>query len=114
MATPELRAGIVGAGRLGTLHAQKYAKVPGVKLAFIVDRDRDRACALATANGAIALTDHRELVGRIDLATVAAPRMMHHPVARDLLEARVDVLIEKPMAAAMAEAHGLPAMATPA
>jgi len=112
MATPDLRAAIIGAGRLGTLHAQKYARAPGVKLAFIVDIDRDRACALATATGAIALADHRELAGRVDLATVAVPGVMHHPVARDLMEAGVDVLVEKPMAASLAEAHDLAAIAT--
>ncbi len=111
MATPDLRAAIVGAGRLGTLHAQKYAEVPSVKLAFIVDIDRDRACTLATATGAIALADHRELASRVDLATVAVPGLMHHPVARDLMESGVDVLVEKPMAASLAEAHDLAAIA---
>src|SRR5713101_4153636 len=112
MATPDLRAAIVGAGRLGTLHAQKYAEVPSVKLAFIVDIDRDRACTLATATGAIALADHRELASRVDLATVAVPGLMHHPVARDLMESGVDVLVEKPMAASLAEAHDLAGIAT--
>ena len=37
----ELRAAVVGAGRLGTLHARKYAAIPGVKLSHVVDIDAD-------------------------------------------------------------------------
>ncbi|MGH7837090.1 MAG: Gfo/Idh/MocA family protein, partial [Candidatus Binataceae bacterium] len=107
----ELRAAIVGAGRLGTLHAQKYAVIPGVKLTYVVDLDPRRARRVADQTGAIALHDHRELAGRADVATVAAPGVAHHAVARDLMEQGLDVLIEKPMAATLAEAHDLAAVA---
>ena len=33
----ELRAAVIGAGRLGTLHARKYAAIAGIRLAHIVD-----------------------------------------------------------------------------
>ena len=39
----ELRAAVIGAGRLGTLHARKYAAIAGIKLAHIVDIDAERA-----------------------------------------------------------------------
>ena len=42
---PELRAAVVGAGRLGALHAHKYASLPGVKLRYVVDIDASRARA---------------------------------------------------------------------
>ncbi len=35
----ELRAAVIGAGRLGTLHARKYAAISGIKLAHVVDID---------------------------------------------------------------------------
>lgn len=107
----ELRAAVVGAGRLGTLHARKYVAIPGVQLAFIVDSDGERARQLAAETGATALTDHQELAGRADLATVAVPGVAHHAVTRDLLECGIDVLVEKPMAATLAEAHDLAALA---
>ena len=108
----ELRAAIVGAGRLGTLHARKYGALPGVKLAFVVDTDIERARQLAAETGARALADHRSLKGLADLATVAVPGVAHHKVTRDLLEGAIDVLVEKPMAATLAEAKDLAAIAT--
>jgi predicted dehydrogenase len=108
---PDLQAAIVGAGRLGTLHARKYIAMPGVRLTCVADNDRDRAHALAAETGAVALGDHRELAGRADLATIAVPGVAHHAVARDLMCAGIDVLIEKPMAASLSEAHDLAAIA---
>lgn len=107
----DLRAAIIGAGRLGTLHARKYAAIAGVKLAFVVDVDLARARQLAAETGAQALADHRELNGRANLATVAVPGVAHHAVTRDLLESAIDVLVEKPMAATLAEANDLAAIA---
>ncbi len=69
----DLRAAIVGAGRLGSLHAQKYVAIPGVRLSFVADIDKTRAIALAEQTGATALDDHRELKGRAELATIAVP-----------------------------------------
>lgn len=108
----ELRAAVIGAGRLGTLHARKYAELPDVRLACVVDPDAERAGAIAAETGALALADHHALKGRVDLATIAAPGISHHHIARDLMEAEIDVLVEKPMAATLAEAHDLDTVAT--
>jgi predicted dehydrogenase len=103
----ELRAAVVGAGRLGTLHARKYAAIEGIRLACIVDVDRARADALASETGAQPLTDYRELAGRVDLATVASPGSTHYEIAAAMLSAGIDVLLEKPMAATLGEARKL-------
>ena len=107
----ELRAAVVGAGRLGSLHARKYAGIEGVRLAAVVDTDEARANALANELGASVVEDYRSLAGKVDLATIAVPGVMHHSVARDLMEAGIDVLVEKPMAASLVEAHDLAAIA---
>lgn len=106
-----LEAAVIGAGRLGSLHAGKYASVAGVRLAYVVDVDEPRARAVAGQFGAQALTDYRGLAGRIQLATIAAPGIAHHRIARDLLEAGIEVLVEKPMAATLEEARDLVAVA---
>ncbi len=107
----ELRAAVVGAGRLGALHAQKYAGAPGVSLRYVVDIDLERAARVAAANGATALADYRELGSRVDLASVAAPGISHHAIASTLMTAGIDVLLEKPMAATLQEARELEALA---
>ena len=75
----------------------------------MVDRDRARAEAVAAEFGARAYTDLDALLAKekIDAATVAVPTIAHLAVARTLLEAGVDVLVEKPLAADLAEADTL-------
>jgi predicted dehydrogenase len=108
---PELRAAVVGVGRLGALHARKYAELAGVRLCYVVDTDPVRARAIAAETGAVPLAHHRALAGKVDLASVAAPGRAHYEIARDLMLLGVEVLLEKPMAATLAEASELAAIA---
>lgn len=108
---PEIRAAIIGAGRLGTLHAAKYAALGGVRVTCVADTDTQRAAKLASAYGAEALTDYREVAGRADVATVASPGVTHCEIASWLLRAGCDVLLEKPMATTIEEARSLAAAA---
>jgi predicted dehydrogenase len=111
MAMPELRAAVVGAGRLGALHAHKYASLPGVKLRYVVDIDASRARKVAHATGATPLEDFRKIAGEVELASVAAPGVTHHAIASALMMSGVDILLEKPMAASLEEARDLKAIA---
>ncbi len=108
---PELRAAVVGVGRLGLLHARKYARLAGVKLCYVTDVDGHRAHLAAAETGAIALSDYRELAGKVDLASVAAPSLAHYPIASDMMRAGIDLLLEKPMAATLRQARELSAIA---
>ena len=81
-----------------------------VRLLGIVDTDPARADALAQEFGCCGfgslnqlLTTHSEL----QAASVAVPTVHHLRVARELMEAGVDVLIEKPLASSLAEADEL-------
>ncbi|MEA2649824.1 MAG: hypothetical protein QOG61_2259, partial [Candidatus Binataceae bacterium] len=103
----ELRAAVIGVGRLGAIHARKYAAIPNLKLTHVVDTDAARAAEIARELGAIALDDHRQLAGAVDLASVAAPGIYHHGIASDLMRAGIDVLVEKPMATTLAQARDL-------
>jgi predicted dehydrogenase len=106
-----LRAGVVGAGHMGQYHVLVYAELPDVELVGVVDIDGDRAQAVAGRYETHAFTDYHELIGRVDVASVAVPTEEHARVARDLLEAGVSVLVEKPMAPTLEEAGGLFAVA---
>jgi predicted dehydrogenase len=102
-----LRAAVVGVGYLGRFHAEKYAAHPDVELVGVVDVDGERARSVAGELGTTGATDHRALLGHIDCASVAVPTQFHHAVARELLEAGVDVLVEKPLATTIAEGRVL-------
>ena len=84
---PRLRAGVVGAGHMGQYHVLVYAELPDIELAGVADIEADRAHAIARQYDTQAFTDHRQLIGKVDVASVAVPTERHFAVARDLLEA---------------------------
>lgn len=95
--------GVVGVGHLGRHHARLYAADPGAELVAVVDRDLDRARAIAGEYGCEAYDDPAALVGRAAAASVAVPTVHHLEVATGLLRAGLDVLVEKPLARTAAE-----------
>ena len=101
-------------GAFGRNHVRVYqelAKQGGpVRLVGIVDSNLDRADAVARDFGCRAfgsidqlLTTHSE----VQVASVAVPTAQHLTVARTLMQAGIDVLIEKPLAASLTEADEL-------
>jgi predicted dehydrogenase len=100
-------------GAFGRNHARVYRQLQqagSVRLVGVVDPDTARADAIAAEFGCKAfgsveqmLTTHSE----VQAASVAVPTVLHRQVARDLMEAGVDVLIEKPLATTLAEADEL-------
>src|ERR1051325_6552344 len=108
---PPLRAPVVGAGHLGADHALAYAELPDVELVGVVDLDLDRAREVAQHYETRAFGDHRDLIGRADVVSVAVPTEQHFSVARDLLAAGLHVLVEKPMTPTLEEARALFAVA---
>ncbi|MDZ7809455.1 MAG: Gfo/Idh/MocA family oxidoreductase [Arhodomonas sp.] len=109
--TAPLRAAVVGVGYLGRFHARKYAELPDVELVAVVDVDADRAAALAAELDTEALSDHRLLPGRVDVASVVTPTDAHHEVAADLLNAGIHCLVEKPLTPTVEEGRELVALA---
>ena len=103
----KIRAGVVGTGHMGQYHVLVYAELPDVELVGVVDADSTRAAAVAEQYDTRVFADHRALVGRVDVASVAVPTEQHFAVARDLLEGGVSVLVEKPMAPTLEQAREL-------
>lgn len=111
MAEDVTAAAVVGVGYLGKFHAEKYAASPKANLVAVVDSDEKRAREIGTALGAEVLTDYRALFGRVQCVSVAVPTRFHFQVARELIEAGIDVLVEKPLTPDIAEARQLVAAA---
>ena len=100
-----VRLALVGAGHMGTYHAQAIAERDDADLVAVCDIDGERAAAVAEAHGARAVGDVTELAGAVDAAVVAASTSSHRDVALPLLESGIAVLIEKPLAATAEEAR---------
>ncbi|HEY7715706.1 MAG TPA: Gfo/Idh/MocA family oxidoreductase [Candidatus Binatia bacterium] len=106
-----ITAAVVGVGYLGKFHAEKYAASAKCQLVAVVDTDEARACEIGELVGVPALTDYRELIGRIQCVSIAVPTRCHFSVARDFIDAGIDVLVEKPLATDPSEARDLVAAA---
>jgi len=101
-------------GVFGRNHARVYKELEQqgepVHLLGVVDPDVNRADAVAREFGCKAFGSVQQLLtthSEVQAASVAVPTVHHLAVARDLINARVDVLIEKPLATSLAEADEL-------
>lgn len=103
----EIRAGVIGAGAFGRLHAQKYLSLPGVKLVGIADTHPTRAQTLANDLGVTGFVGWRAMLPHVDVVSVAAPARVHGEVGVGCLNQGKHVLIEKPLATNLREADAL-------
>src|SRR5262249_726405 len=80
----------------------------------VIDTNVARAQEVATASGTRAFSDYRDVLRRIDAATVAVPTERHRDITLECLAAGRPVLVEKPMARSLAEADAMIAAAAKA
>jgi predicted dehydrogenase len=108
------RVAVAGTGAFGRNHLRVYRELEtaglGVALVAAVEPDAKRAEETAAQYGIPVFPSIEELLAadlRLDAASVAVPTVQHHAVASALLDANLDVLVEKPLAASLAEADDL-------
>jgi predicted dehydrogenase len=100
-------------GAFGRNHARVYQQLQqagSVRLVGVVDPDTARADAVAREFGCKSFGSVEQMLmthSEVQAASVAVPTVLHLGVARALMEAGVDVLIEKPVAATLGEADEL-------
>ncbi len=96
---------MIGAGAFGRHHLRVIGESARAELVGVVDLDAGRRAQAARDFGCPALEDWHELAGKADAAVVAVPTIAHAEVGRGLLEAGLDILVEKPIAASGTEAR---------
>ena len=109
---------VVGVGAFGRNHARIYHQLAqqgeAVRLVGVVDQDVTRADAVASEFGCRGFGSINQLVtthSEVQAASVAVPTVQHLKTARSLMEAGVDVLVEKPLAPLLAESDELVSLA---
>jgi len=109
-----LNVAVIGVGVFGRNHARVYQQLAResktVSLVGVVDQNPARAEAAAKEFGCRAFASIEQLLNageQIHAASVAVPTTHHLLAARELMQAGVDVLIEKPLAPSLAEADEL-------
>ena len=66
-----MKVAIIGAGYMGRLHAEKFARLSGVELVGVADADRARAEEVAARVGCPVLPDWRQAMSRAQAVVVA-------------------------------------------
>jgi predicted dehydrogenase len=109
-----LRLAVAGNGAFGKNHLRVYRELEtagqGIALVAAVEPDAARAAEAAARYGIPVFATVNELLAadlHLDAATVAVPTVHHHAVASELLDAGVDLLVEKPLTATLAQADDL-------
>ncbi|MBV9759936.1 MAG: Gfo/Idh/MocA family oxidoreductase [Acidobacteriaceae bacterium] len=95
-----IRAAVIGAGAFGQNHIRVLRQLAGVELAAIIDIDPSRGLPKAELE-----------LEQFSAAIVATPTLTHEEIAAKLLEAGIDVLVEKPIAGSSAGGHRLARLA---
>jgi len=99
--------GVVGTGYLGRLHARILTEMPEATVAGFVEAD-DSVAGEVSENLKIKRFDSvAALAKEIDCAVVATPTTTHFAIARELIEAGCDVMVEKPITSDVGDAQRL-------
>ncbi len=101
-----LNAAVIGIGSMGKNHARIYAELDNVNLAALADTNEKLVNELAKRYGAKAYTDYKEMLKneKLDIISIAVPTKQHREVALEAINKKINVLIEKPIAADIGEA----------
>ncbi len=104
-----LRAAVVGLGMMGRHHVRVYSEMPSVELVGVADVDPNFVASAVRGRSTRGYTDLQEMLitEKPDLISVAVPTSLHHPIVLDVIEHGVHVLVEKPIAATLAEAESM-------
>ncbi len=103
-----MRVGIVGIGKLGSLHLRIYGEIKDAEKIYIVDTDQSR---LVNHPNMPSFNDYRNLLGKVDFVSIAVPTISHFEIAKFFLKNKIPAFVEKPITQNANEAKKLIALA---
>jgi predicted dehydrogenase len=104
-----VRTALVGCGKVGQIHAGALATLPESRFVAVCDSSAERAAAFAARYGVSAFTDVRAMLdkARPEAVLIGTPHPLHGAPAICAAEAGAHVLVEKPMAATLADCDAM-------
>jgi predicted dehydrogenase len=102
-----VRVGVIGIGNMGWHHARVLSLLRDAELVGVADPDGARGHLAVEQFDCRWFADYSDMLGEVEAVCIAVPTLLHHRVGMTCLEAGVDVLIEKPIAATQEEATDL-------
>ena len=104
----KLRVSVAGLGRLGSIHANIYSRLPNVELVGICDIDENIARNIGESLKTPFCADFKALLkNNPDAVSIVTPTILHYEIAKFFLQRNVHVLIEKPITKTLKEAEEL-------
>lgn len=102
-----MRAAVLGAGGMGSLHAENLNQMEGVLLSAVCDTEEAAAGQLASKYGAAAYTDFSEMLKneKLDLLLICLPPFAHHGEAEQAARRGLHLFVEKPIDISSANAR---------
>lgn len=98
-----LKIGVVGVGHLGYYHTRTLTKLNNAVLAGVQDSDAKRAKSVAEEFGTKAFVSLEALLEEVDAVVLATPTATHSSIGMQVLGAKKDMLVEKPIASSSDE-----------
>jgi UDP-N-acetyl-2-amino-2-deoxyglucuronate dehydrogenase len=99
-----IRTGVIGCGKVGRIHADVLRDLPGSRFAGCVGRDPDKTAAFAREFGVPAFASVEEMArSGVEAVVVCTPHPLHADAAVRAAGAGMHVLVEKPLAASLAD-----------
>ncbi len=102
-----IRIGVIGVGNMGQHHARVLSLLKDVELVGVADINVDRGLETASKYRIRFFENYHDLLPYVDAVCVAVPTKLHYAVGMACLQAGIHVLVEKPIAASIAEAESL-------
>lgn len=102
----KLNVAVIGVGNMGQHHVRIYSGMSGVNLIAVSDVSEERGKDLAKKHNCLFYNDYGKMLAeqKIDAVSIVVPTSLHCKVASDVLDRGINVLLEKPIAANLAEA----------
>lgn len=107
IAPQPIRVGVIGVGNMGQHHTRILSLLKDVEFIGVSDVNVERGIDTASKYRVRFFENYLDLLPHIDAVCIAVPTRLHHQVGQDCLQAGVHTLIEKPIAASIAEAESL-------
>ncbi|TKJ42504.1 oxidoreductase [candidate division LCP-89 bacterium B3_LCP] len=92
------RIGVIGVGHLGRIHAKLLKEIAEADLVGVYDSDQGKAVQVANEFQTKAFSTYTGLLNEVDAVVIAASTIAHHELALEALHAKVNLLVEKPLA----------------
>jgi len=103
----KLKAGIIGIGKLGSIHTRIYKEIKDIEKVYLVDIDKQKLRGWDDP----CFTEYRKLSDKVDLVSIATPVSTHFKISKFFLERKIPVLVEKPMVNLISQANQLLSLA---